>query len=119
MHEMSIAQSLLELVRQEMDKNNVSRLLKVKVCCGRLNAVVPDALHLAFEALTRQTDLEGAELEIEEIPLILACGHCGQTFDPGDGDTVFFHFPCPACGEDIGHSVQQGRELHIDFIEAE
>jgi len=120
MHEMSIAQSLVKIVREEMAKNQVESLIKVTVCCGRINAVVPDALHMAFEALTRDTPLQGAELDIVHVPLRLACGQCGSHFEPEDGaDTVFFHFPCPACGQDIGHEVVQGRELHVESIEAE
>ncbi|MCF8031133.1 MAG: hydrogenase maturation nickel metallochaperone HypA, partial [Desulfohalobiaceae bacterium] len=44
MHEMSVAQSLIDIIRNEMDKNAVTTLQTVKVKAGRINAIVPEAL---------------------------------------------------------------------------
>ncbi len=121
MHEMSLVQSLLDIVRQEMDVHKLTRLQTVKVNCGRLSGAVPDALHMAFDALTRNTDLHGAELDLEVIPFSLHCTHCGQTFSlKGDEQGTLAGFaPCPTCGQKIGHRVISGQELHIEYIEAE
>lgn len=118
MHEMSIAQSLLSIVEQEMARNQVTRLEKVKVKCGQINGVVPEALEFAFQTLTRETSLEGAELEIETVPLRLQCSQCETSFQARTDDTIFFHLPCPTCGHDFGHTVLAGKELNIDYIEA-
>ncbi|MCF8105536.1 MAG: hydrogenase maturation nickel metallochaperone HypA [Desulfohalobiaceae bacterium] len=119
MHEMSLAQNLLEIVRQEMHKHGVERLLKVKLKTGRLTAVVPEVMSTAFEALIKDTPLQGADLEIETIPLTLACGNCRHQFSAEGDETLFFTFPCPVCGRDSGHSVLSGREFSIDYIDAE
>jgi hydrogenase nickel incorporation protein HypA/HybF len=119
MHEMSIAQSLLDIVREEMGKNGVTRLIEVKIKSGEMNGVVEEALRTAFDALTRETPLEGARLEIETVALTLQCGSCGAVFRPGETDSLFFSSPCPECGEEFGHAVTAGKELNIEHIEAE
>ncbi len=118
MHEMSIAQSLLSIVEQEMARSNVTRLEKVKVRCGQINGVVPEALEFAFQTLISGTRLEGAELEMEIVPLCLKCGQCQSSFEARTEDTLFFHMPCPHCGHDLGHTVLAGKELNIEYIEA-
>ncbi|WP_341860290.1 hydrogenase maturation nickel metallochaperone HypA [Desulfohalovibrio reitneri] len=114
---MSIVQNLLDLIRQEMATHNVSTLHSVKIKHGKLTHVVPEALDFAWEALTRDTEFEGAGLETEEVPLVLKCGGCGREFTP-EGLAAMIS-PCPYCEEQIGHELVSGRELHIEHIEAE
>jgi hydrogenase nickel incorporation protein HypA/HybF len=119
MHEMSVAQSLIEIIRSEMDKNAVTVLQTVKVKAGRINAIVPEALETAFWTLTRGTPMEGASLELETVPLELECGACGTRFTSATEDTLFLHAECPECGWEFGHRVITGRELYIEYIEAD
>lgn len=115
MHELSIVTSLLEIIRDEMAKNGVTRLLEVRLRYGSLANVVPDALMFGFEALTEGTPLAGARLVCEEIPLRLTCA-CGVTFTPERG---LFGACCPACKAMQDHVAASGRELYIESIEAE
>lgn len=117
MHEMSIAASLIDIVKDELDKHGAEKLLMVRVCHGTLTNIVPDALSFAFEVQTQNTPLEGAELELKEIPLTVKCGDCGHEFIPENGD--MFYMPCPECGREFAHEVISGRELYVDHLEAE
>lgn len=119
MHEMSLVQSLLDIVRQEIRAHELTTLKAVKVTCGRLSGAVPDALHMAFTALTRDTDLDGARLDLELVPVKLQCGECGENFSPSDNESLAAFAPCPACGQEIGHRVVSGQDLNIEYIEAE
>ncbi len=121
MHEMSIAQSLLDIIRDEMEKNQLKVLFKVKVKTGKLNAIVPDALTFCFDLLLRDTPWEGAILEIETVPVRLKCVECGYEFYPPIEENVvsIFSIPCPSCGADFGHRVLEGKELLIEYIEGE
>lgn len=114
---MSIAQSLIDIVEQEMKKHGVTRLLTVKVKHGRMANVVPEALHFAWQALTLDTSLEGAELVMEEVPLRVRCRKCGIEFEPEDAALLLM--TCPSCGEDFGHEVLSGKELYIENLEAQ
>ncbi len=120
MHEMSIAQSLLRIVEQTMRQNQVSQLRRVKLIAGRMNALVPHALQTAFDLLTRETPLQGAELLIESTPVALQCSACSRTFTPeGEEPTLLFLARCPHCCAESGHRLTSGRELYLEYIEAE
>ncbi len=117
MHEMSIVQSLLSIIQEEMQKNEVSRLIRVTVVHGQMTNIVPDSLHFAFEVLTKETPLEGALLETREEPLVYRCAGCKTEFTPSLADAILA--PCPCCDEEFGHEVLSGRELYIESMEAE
>jgi hydrogenase nickel incorporation protein HypA/HybF len=113
MHEMSIAQSLLDVVNEEMRKNNATVLKSVLVHIGQLSAIVPESLSFCFEIMTSGTELEGAKLNMEVIPLTGNCRGCGQTFEIKD-----YAFECPFCdGTDI--KTLSGQELSIVEMEVD
>ncbi|WP_279140611.1 hydrogenase/urease maturation nickel metallochaperone HypA [Bilophila wadsworthia] len=56
-------------------------------------------------------------LQTEEIPRSLKCSHCGQIFSPSRQKR--FSAPCPFPGGEQGHSIEAGRELYIQSMEAE
>lgn len=118
MHEMSLTVSLLDILRQEMQKHEAARLVRVRIRAGALANVVPEALHMAFEVMTQDTDFAGAVLELVEEPVRLSCGGCSVEFKPEASLCAPFA-PCPRCGEEMGHTVLSGKELYIDNIEVE
>lgn len=116
MHEMSVAESIVRIASDEMKKHDLQKLLLVRVCHGAMSNVVAESLSFCFEAMTLNTPHAGARLELVELPVVLRCGGCGESFTPEGRDPFA---PCPACGESLGHSVEQGRELYVQHIEAE
>ena len=117
MHEMAIAASLIDIVKEEMANHGANQLLMVRVCYGKLTNVVPEALTFAFEVQTKQPGLEGAELELKEIPVSVRCGDCSTEFAPDGTDHLYM--PCPQCNSLFGHEVLTGKELYVDHLEAE
>jgi hydrogenase nickel incorporation protein HypA/HybF len=117
MHELAIAQSLVDIVDQELKRHGAVRLKRVKIKYGVMSAVVPEALQLSFEALTRDTEMAGTVLEAEEVPLVVRCRNCQLEFSPETGDLMVM--PCPRCGTEFGHEIVTGRELYLEQIEIE
>lgn len=117
MHELSIAESLIKIIREEMAKHGLSKLLTAKIVHGQISAIVPEALETAFEILTVGTPLEGAVIELETRPMVVRCRDCGHEFSPSQEER--FLMPCPQCGTELGHEIIAGRELFIEHIEAE
>jgi len=113
MHEMSIVESILGILREEMVKYDGQRLRKVVVRNGALAGIVTESLLFAWEALTPGGEFDGAQLEVVEIPIRVACGECGEEFSPEHARCM----PCPKCEALLGHKVLQGKEMLIDSIE--
>lgn len=107
MHEMSIAQSLVRLIQEEMEKAGAETLRSVRLEIGQMSAIVPEALSFGFEVITAGTNMEGAQLIMDRIPLKGFCRGCKHEFDVLD-----YVFECPFCqGTDI--EVVSGQELSV------
>ena len=113
MHEMSIAQSLIGIIEEEMEKHGAKTLRSVRLHIGRMSAVVPDALSFCFQVITEGTALEGARLDMEIIPLKGYCRKCGSEFEIED-----YAFVCPACAGTQIESIA-GQDLSIVEIEVD
>ena len=113
MHEMSIVQSLLSIVEEEMIKNNATTLRSVKVKIGEMSGVVPEALSTCFEILTAKSDMKGAVLKMDITPLAGFCIKCKKDFK-----VVDYIFSCPECSStDI--DIISGREMEIVELEVD
>jgi hydrogenase nickel incorporation protein HypA/HybF len=110
MHELSIADAVVTIARRHARGRPVSR---VDVKVGWLRQVVPDSLLFAFELVSEGTELEGAELVVEEVPARVRCGSCAV-------ETQLNQFPahCEVCGG-FDVVVTAGEELLVDSIEVE
>ncbi len=113
MHELSIAQSILDTVLQEMESRQLPRISKIVVHVGVLSGVVPEALQFGFDALKKQTPLEGTVLSIEMIPVRGHCTDCGADFQVEN-----FAFSCPQC-QSGQIQMTRGDELNIAYLEVE
>ncbi len=113
MHELGIANSVLEAVRAEAGRHPGARPLKVGVRVGALSGVDPDALSFCFESLVRGTELEPLALAIEQIPRRQRCRKCARTFAVEDYDVG-----CPHCGASDTQCIG-GDELDLAYLEVE
>ncbi len=110
MHELSIAQGVVDICQQHAGGR---RVLAVTLEIGTLSGVVPDALEFCFEASTSGTLLEGARLDIERVAATGYCRDCDRTHPI----SAYFD-PCPACGT-FPLEVRSGEELRVKDLEVE
>jgi hydrogenase nickel incorporation protein HypA/HybF len=110
MHELSIAQSIIDIAARHAGG---ARVTAVHVRVGRLRQVVPDALAFAFELCAHGTVAEGAELELEEVAVLADCRACRARSEQ-DG----LPLACPRCGG-LAMDVVAGEELVVDELETE
>ena len=113
MHELGIAEALLETICREAVRQGEVRVHKAVVKIGELAGVDGDALRFAFEAIVRGTEFEQLELEIEACPLRGRCADCGREFAVHDYD-----LHCPQCGSERGEFTG-GDELDLAYLEVE
>ena len=117
MHELSLMAGVMDIAQEELARHGATRLTLLRIRHGALDQVMPDALRMAFTAMTQGTPHEGARLELTEEPLELRCSLCGHTFHPKE--QTAFYAPCPACGEQAAFRVQKGEGVFLDHLEAE
>lgn len=110
MHEMAIAESIVDVVQREAKGRPVR---KIGVIVGHLRQVVPSALAFNFDLVTTGTIAEGAELELEHVPAAGLCGDCGEETEMGS-----FPLACGACGC-VDVEIVRGEELRVDWLELE
>ncbi len=110
MHELAIAESVVQIASRHADGRQVT---KVYLKVGHLRQVVPSALAFSFELVAQGTPVEGAELEMEEIPVTGICRECGS-----ESRLENFPLQCKTCG---GFDLQilEGEELYVDSLELE
>jgi hydrogenase nickel incorporation protein HypA/HybF len=113
MHEMGIANSVLEAVRAEARRFPDGRIFKVGLRIGELAGVDPDAVKFCFDAIARGTELEPVTLEIEFSPRTHQCVGCGCSFPAPLEGTI-----CPSCGGTDSRFIS-GDELELAYLEVE
>jgi hydrogenase nickel incorporation protein HypA/HybF len=113
MHEVGIANSILEATRSEMALHATARPIQVTVRIGELAAVDPEALKFCFDTLTRDTEFATLKLKIEACPRKHRCPACGAEFF-----VVNYDFHCNRCGEEETDFVS-GDQLELASLEME
>jgi hydrogenase nickel incorporation protein HypA/HybF len=113
MHEMAIAQGVLDIVLANAARHNAVRISSIKLQIGEMTEVEPESLRFCFSALADGTPAAGAELEVEVIPLRGRCRDCSREFA-----VERFRFLCPDCGS-VGVEIISGRELRVEHLEVE
>ena len=110
MHELAIADSVVRIACAHAAGRKVCT---VELKVGHLRQVVPSALEFAFGLVAEGTELEGAELVIEDVPAGGRCRTCGA-----DGPLPELPLRCQACGG-FDVEVLRGEELLVDALEIE
>ena len=111
MHEMSLAEGMLQIVEETARKNGAAKVTCVWLELGALSHVEAEALRFCFDAVARGGVAEGARLEIVTTSGRAWCMPCGDTVELARlGDA------CPRCG---GYQLQvtQGEEMRLKDIE--
>jgi hydrogenase nickel incorporation protein HypA/HybF len=110
---MGITAEVLAAVSEAAERAGAVRVNRVTITIGGLTAIMPYALHFAWDALTPGTLVEGAVLNIVEVPARSRCGECGTEFEHDQYDRL-----CPSCGNFMCEVIA-GNELRIDDVDVD
>lgn len=113
MHELSLAQELIEQIIEVATHEHAVRVERVVVVIGTYSGVEPEAFEFAFPFAAENTVSEGAELVIEEETPRAVCNTCHFQFVPNLTLLI-----CEKCGSD-DVTLQGGREFMIRSIDLE
>ena len=93
MHELSLCQSLIEVVVDHAKRGGLARVTDVRVTIGALSCVDPEALAFCFDVVARDTPAAGATLSLTVVPVEAWCWTCAAVVEVGERDAG-----CPNCG---------------------
>lgn len=111
MHETALMQNLLATVMQVAVNHNVAQVKRVVIAVGKFSNVLSDALSFAFEALTQDGIMKGAELEIKYLPAVACCDSCSHEYQVAE-----FPIVCPVC-KSTSFVIVGGEEVYIESID--
>lgn len=111
MHEVGLILAALEMAFEHTRKVGATRIHRMTLRVGALSGVVPEALQMAFTAVSPGTSADGATLVVNEIAVRCRCERCGEEFLPED-----FVYSCSKCGA-ITSQIKVGRELELASLE--
>jgi hydrogenase nickel incorporation protein HypA/HybF len=112
MHELSIAQSIVEAVEAKALECNVTHVKDVHLKIGEASGIVADSLAFCFEMLTNEIPvLAGVHLSIDIVPHRARCQRCDKEFA-----IESYIAQCPTCHE-WSNEVLSGTELEIVDME--
>ncbi|MCW5203312.1 hydrogenase maturation nickel metallochaperone HypA [Desulfobulbus sp. US4] len=110
MHELSVTQSILDIVLQHAKDRKVQQ---VNLVIGQFSSIVDDSVQFYWEIIAKDTLAAEAQLHFERIPGEMTCTACNHVFHPGNET-----FTCPSCKSNAVR-VSGGREFQVDSIDVE
>ena len=111
MHELSIAMGIVDAALDESQRRGVE-VSAVHLRLGALSGVVKDALLFSYEVACQDTPLQGSQLIVEDVPVIVFCPQCRQERELPSVQL----FACPECGAPT-MDVRHGKELEVFALE--
>jgi hydrogenase nickel incorporation protein HypA/HybF len=84
MHEMLLAQRIIDIVEQVMDGNGAEKVLIIHITAEKMSLLSPASLRTCFATLTENTKLADTVLDLKFAPLVNHCPNCNQVFASED-----------------------------------
>jgi hydrogenase nickel incorporation protein HypA/HybF len=110
MHELSLVMGVIDLAREETDRQHASAIEQIVLDIGTLSGVEMESFEFAWNQAVRGTLLEGAERIINRIPGKGKCLDCETEFPLHQ-----YYDPCPNCGEHL-IGVISGKETRVKTL---
>jgi len=113
MHELSLAQAIVDVVVEEAHKAEARRVSSITLTIGELSGVVEEQLLFCMPVVARDSVVEGAEIKVDRVEGRGFCSSCERPYH-----MTHLLDPCPACGG-YTSDVRAGRELAVASLEVE
>jgi len=113
MHELSVTQSILDIVLQHANQAHASKVTNIYLVIGDLSTIVDDSVQFYWDIISKDTIAVDAKLQFRRIHTQFECLDCYKQYQP-DGDSIL----CPHCGS--AHiKVLSGEEFYLEAIDVE
>ncbi len=115
-----MADAIVKTVIEAAEKNDAIEILEVTIEIGQMTMLNPEQLKFMLEVLSEDTILNGAEFNMELIPIEIECLSCGFKGE-ADSEELDHYIPvinCPNC-EEKNMNITAGRECNVKNIKIE
>ena len=131
MHEMALADAVIETVEKNLNGKNPASLKQVVVKLGELQNIDIEIFKHGLKTLLSEREIDYSIFSIEIESVSFHCNNCGKKWklaeltDISEDEREAIHFlpemvhvyiSCPACGSK-DFSIQEGRGVSISSIE--
>ena len=111
MHELTLCESLLDILDDEKRRRGFSALRRLRLEIGRFGCIDPETLVYAFGVTTRGSWLEGAVIEVDRPPGRVRCLDCSADIEVDE--------PLVACPQCAGQRLMRNGGDELRLIEME
>lgn len=111
MHELSLAESVRDILEDYAAQNEIKRIDAITMEIGQLSCVEQHALHTALTVALENTLAAHARLDFKLIPGRGYCSRCQQ-----ETDMQTLADPCPLCGQ-FSLEYRQGKDTRVASFE--
>ncbi len=115
MHELPIAQGILESVLRHAADSNAARVTTIYLVIGDLSGVASECVEFYWDALSQGTPAHGAAIHVRRVPFEMTCLDCAHAFNPTG---VAFGYDCPVCGASRV-KMSHGQECYLEAIDVD
>lgn len=113
MHELATTQHLLQLVIQQAQQANATRINTVYLVIGQLSSMIDDCVQFYWDLLAQDTLAQGSKLHFTRLLATFECPQCNQSFTINESPD----FLCPVCR--CSGTLIAGNEFRLDAIDIE
>ena len=111
MHELSVAQNIIDIVRDNVPKEELVNVKSILIDVGEMSGIVADSLEFCFDVVKLETPLQNSKINIKKIPFILFCNQCNKETSNTAGIRM-----CEYCGG-FDTRIISGTEMQIKEVE--
>ena len=114
MHELSMAQGIINAVLETAESNNATEVNEVTIEVGRLAMINPEQLQFMLGVLVENTIMEDAEITFEDIPAEIRCHDCDFHGEAilDDSDHYAPLVKCPEC-DSLSVEILNGKDIVV------
>lgn len=111
MHEMSLAEGLIQVLEENAKTQDFHRVKKIWLEVGQLANVELESFRFCFDSVCKRSLAEGSVLIVEEVEGSAWCLECSKSVSVNS-----LADPCPICGS-FQIQITGGQEMRIRELE--
>jgi hydrogenase nickel incorporation protein HypA/HybF len=112
-HELSFAESTLDLALRHARDAGAQRVVGLHLVVGEFTPLEPTSLAFYWERITQGTPADGSQVTVRRVPAQMACVDCGAVCDPHEEAWL-----CRTCGSSRLR-LTSGDECYLEWIDVE